>query len=324
MQNLSQLTELFTQYIARNRFLGQPQNLYEPIDYIMSIGGKRIRPVLLLAGYSLFENEVEKALPAAYGFEIFHNFTLVHDDVMDAAPLRRGQMTIHEKYNLSTAILSGDVMMIYAYKYIMESPQESVMEVLKVFTQLSIEVCEGQQMDMDFESRDDVTIREYLEMIRLKTSVLLAGALKAGAVLAKASGEDTENLYRFGENLGMAFQLQDDILDVYGDPKTFGKKVGGDIIQNKKTFLLLKAFEVANAGDRKKLQALLDKNWAHEEDKVEAVRKLYDRLCIKDLAKKEQQKYFDNALRYLGKIGKPEEEKQFFADLLSLSVVRDS
>ena len=248
MRSLSQLQELFQKYISDNQFSDTPTELYDPVNYILSLGGKRLRPILLLMAYNLFKTDVEKALPAAFSVEVFHNFSLMHDDIMDKAPLRRGKPAVHIKYNESTGILSGDVMLIYAFKYLMKlEDQNSLLEIIKLFNQIAIDVCEGQQFDMNFENRTEVTIDEYINMIGLKTAALLAGAMKMGALIAGASDKDAQLLYDFGKNVGIAFQLQDDILDTFGDPEKFGKKVGGDIAQNKKTYLALRAMELANA-----------------------------------------------------------------------------
>ena len=232
----------FLQYLEAKNWIQEPKNLYEPIDYILQLGGKRIRPVLTLMAADIFSGDFQKALPAALAVEVFHNFTLVHDDIMDDAPLRRGQATVHEKWDLNTGILSGDAMLILAYQYFEDYEPHVFQKLSKLFSKTALEVCDGQQLDVDFETRNDVSIPAYIDMIRLKTSVLVAAALKMGAIVAETSNENANLIYDFGLNLGLAFQLQDDYLDTFGDPETFGKQIGGDIIENKKTFLYLKCF----------------------------------------------------------------------------------
>ncbi|WP_186753761.1 polyprenyl synthetase family protein [Echinicola salinicaeni] len=270
-----------------------PKELYEPITYIMSLGGKRIRPLLTLLAYSLYKKDYENALTPAMAVEVFHNFTLMHDDIMDEAPLRRGQTTVHEKWDTNTAILSGDVMLVKAYEILAEVPADKLGDCLSLFNKTAREVCEGQQRDMNFESLDEVTEAEYLEMIRQKTAVLLGFALQFGAILAGASKKDSQYLYDFGVNIGIGFQLKDDLLDVYADQDKFGKQVGGDIIANKKTFLLIKAKELANGEDKKQLEDWLSKTNFDKEEKVKEVRALYDKLGIKDIAENKMTAYFD-------------------------------
>jgi len=272
MQSSSQLQSLFNEFLQKNEFDQQPEGLYDPINYILKIGGKRVRPVLLLLGCNLFDEDVDKALSAAFSIEVFHNFTLLHDDIMDEAPLRRGKPTVHSKYGQNTGILSGDVMLVYAYKYLTQYASHSnFAEILKTFNQVAIGVCEGQQHDMDFETRDDVTINEYLKMIEQKTAVLIAGGLKMGALIGNASIENADCLYEFGRNIGIAFQLQDDILDTFGDPEKFGKKVGGDIVQNKKTFLVLKTLELADEQNRDQLAKIMNTPTTNDNQKIELV-----------------------------------------------------
>ena len=231
----------FEEYLNKKNWIREPKNLYEPIDYIIQLSGKRIRPILTLMAADILSGNFTKALPAALAVEVFHNFTLVHDDIMDDAPLRRGKKTVHEKWDLNRGILSGDAMLILAYQYFENYPPTVFQKLAILFSKTAIEVCDGQQLDIDFETRKEVTISEYLNMIRLKTSVLVAAALKMGAIVAEASEKNADLLYEYGLNLGLAFQLQDDYLDTFGDPETFGKQVGGDIIENKKTFLYIKA-----------------------------------------------------------------------------------
>ena len=252
MDILTYQTE-FLHYLKTKKWIKEPESLYTPIDYILQLGGKRIRPVLTLMVADIFSNDFKKALPAALAVEVFHNFTLVHDDIMDNAPLRRGKKTVHEKWNVNTGILSGDAMLILAYQYFENYEPAIFQKLAKLFSKTALEVCNGQQLDMDFELRDDITIEEYVTMIRLKTSVLVAAALQMGAIVAEANAKDSQLIYDFGSYLGIAFQLQDDYLDTFGNPETFGKQVGGDIIENKKTFLYLKAMALADVGDKKKL-----------------------------------------------------------------------
>ena len=285
MKFLSFYKAQFDQYLNEREILDTPQGLYAPINYILSIGGKRLRPVAVLMAYHLFKEDLEVALPAAYALEVFHNFTLVHDDIMDDAPLRRGKVTVHEKYDVNTGILSGDVMLIRAYDYLLkiESPLAKI-QTLEVFTSVAREVCEGQQYDVDFETRNDVVIEEYLKMIELKTAVLFAAALKIGAILAEATDDQSQNLYEFGRKIGIAFQLQDDLLDSFGDPSKFGKKVGGDIAQNKKTFLVLKALQTADKATQKELLQWMSLKPENEEEKISAVKDIFLRSgVVKDL-----------------------------------------
>jgi len=300
MQKLNQLQSLFRDYLVANQFKQAPQELYEPVNYILNLGGKRLRPVLLLMSYNLFDEKVEKALPAAYAVEIFHNFSLLHDDIMDEAPLRRGQPTVHIKYNTNTGILSGDVMLIYAYEYLTKVEDKSkIASLVKVFNRVAIEVCEGQQYDMNFEERTEVQIDEYLKMIELKTSVLIGGGMEMGAILAGADASDANHIAEFGKNVGIAFQLQDDILDTFGDPEKFGKKVGGDIAQNKKTYLILKAMEVADSDTAASLQELMSTTPADEVTKIKTVTSIFTQLNIRQLAEELKEEYLDKAFMHL-------------------------
>jgi len=309
MQTLHQIQETFEQYLRLNQFGRPPRELYEPVDYILSLGGKRLRPAVLLMGHYLFDDSIEKSLPAAFAVEVFHNFTLMHDDILDEAPLRRGQPTVHEKYNLGAAILSGDVMLIHAYEYLMRLDSPKLGEVLRVFNQTAIEVCEGQQMDINFENRNDVKIEEYLKMIELKTSVLLAAALKIGALLGGATEKDAHALYEFGRNLGIAFQLQDDVLDTFGDPEKFGKKTGGDIAQNKKTFLYLKALEVADEGTKSTLRAYFNDPEVEKETKIKEVVGIFNQHKIKELAEQEKERFQKKALYHLKEVSASPDRK---------------
>ena len=276
-----------------------PAELYEPINYTLSLDGKRIRPALLLMTCEMFGGDIAKAIYPAMGVEVFHNFTLVHDDIMDNSPLRRSQPTVHMRWNKNTAILSGDVMLVKAYQYISRCESLYLPEVLKIFSTIAIQVCEGQQLDMNFEVQENVSIADYIYMIELKTAVLLAGSLKIGAVLGKASESDAQHIYEFGKNLGLAFQLQDDILDVYGDQYKFGKQVGGDIISNKKTFLFLKAQELARGETLYKLQQQFTSNEIEAPEKINVVTAIYNLLQIKEAAEQERNEFFEKAMKHL-------------------------
>ena len=275
MHSIQAYQEHFLNYLQQQHFLRDPKNLYEPIDYILGLGGKRMRPVLTLMAAEVFDTNFEKALPAATAVEVFHNFSLVHDDIMDDAPLRRGKVTVHEKWNLNTGILSGDAMLILAYQYFENYEPAIFKDLAKLFSKTALEVCEGQQYDVDFETRDDVTLADYLKMIEYKTAVLVGAALKMGAIIAQTSKENADYIYDFGLNLGIAFQLQDDYLDCFGDPETFGKQVGGDIIENKKTYLYLKAIEFAQAEERDQLLHLYSIQPEDNSDKIDSVKELF-------------------------------------------------
>ena len=293
-----------------------PAELYVPVNYSLEMGGKRLRPVLLLLGYNLFSDELKNALPASVAIEVFHNFTLLHDDIMDHARVRRNQPTVHIQFSENNAILSGDVMAFLSYQYLMECKSENLLNVVQLFTQTAIEVCEGQQLDMDFEERMNVSAADYLQMIRLKTAVLLACGLKAGALLGNASEEVASHLYDFGLNLGMAFQLQDDLLDTFGDQQTFGKQIGGDILANKKTYLLIKALEKASAVQRKKLVLWMDKTGYDAKTKIEAVTAIYNELRIKETTAAKIDSYFQSSEKYLQSLPVDEMKK---ANLKNLS-----
>jgi len=299
VEELQNLIEKEIKQRSEQLLLKTPVELYQPIQYSLDMGGKRLRPVLLLLSYNLFTDDVKPALPAAVAIEVFHNFTLLHDDIMDKASVRRNRPTVHIKFDANSAILSGDAMAFQSYKYLLECNLSNMTPVFDLFSTTAIEVCEGQQFDMDFENRMDVTAPEYLEMIRLKTAVLLACSLKAGALLANASVELSEELYRFGENLGLAFQLQDDLLDTFGDQKTFGKKIGGDILSNKKTFLLIKALENASPDLRSELLDWIQKEEFNPQEKVEAVTEIYKSSGAKKLAEEKVEIYFKQAMKIL-------------------------
>tara|TARA_B100000795_G_C22805595_1_gene444661 strand:+ start:5632 stop:6597 length:966 start_codon:yes stop_codon:yes gene_type:complete len=296
LKTLREVIALVQQEIKNINYIGEPKELYDPMNYVLQLGGKRLRPVTVLLAANLFSEEINCAVPAAKAVEVFHNFTLVHDDIMDNAPLRRGQETVHEKWNDNVAILSGDSLLIKAYDHFLIGNYANLNAVLKVFNTTAIEVCEGQQLDMNFETRDDVTISEYINMIRLKTSVLVGGAMKIGALVANSSDEDAQYIYDFGVNLGLAFQLQDDYLDCFGDPEKFGKQVGGDIISNKKTFMMLKALELDNTGE---LTRWLDKTDFDIVEKVTAVKLIYKNLGVDKLAFKLMDQYYNKGLESL-------------------------
>ncbi|TCD01154.1 polyprenyl synthetase family protein [Pedobacter psychroterrae] len=307
MHSPTTLLKLIEQSINDISYPTYPSSLYEPISYIMSLGGKRIRPTMLLMATDLFSGDIQKAIPAALAIETFHNFTLIHDDIMDNAPLRRGRQTVHEKWGTNTAILSGDVMMVEANKHITRVELAVLKPALDTFNATAQGVCEGQQLDMEFENRDDVSIEEYIDMIRLKTAVLLGGAMKLGAIVAGANDQEADHIYDFGENLGIAFQLQDDILDVFGDPEKFGKQIAGDIIANKKTFLLLKLQELVSPEDNPKLtQQFSNKDF---EKKIQQVTRLYGNYKIRELATSEMKVYLDKAFKALNNIQVPESQK---------------
>ena len=289
-------------YIRSQKFGEMPQELYEPISYILSLEGKRIRPLLSLLAYGMYKNDPETILSQASAVEIFHNFTLMHDDIMDNAPLRRGKMTVHEKWNSNVAILSGDVMLVRAYDYLLPTEPTLLPKVIRLFNETAAGVCEGQQMDMNFETRDEVHEEEYLTMIRLKTAVLLGYALQMGAILAGANDADAQKIYDFGVNVGVGFQLKDDLLDVYADQAKFGKQVGGDIISNKKTYLLIKALELAEGEDKKKLDYWIAEEDFDKEEKVNAVKGIYGKLGIKKLAEDKMNDFFNQGFEQLESI----------------------
>ncbi len=321
MEQLKHLQNEIEKALAALKVSHQPQALYEPIRYFLSIGGKRIRPILVLLAARMFNNKREDVLNQALAVELFHNFTLVHDDIMDNAPLRRGIQTIHEKWNPSQAILSGDVLMIVAYQYLMRTDAQFMEALMQSFNKMAIEVCEGQQMDMDFEQRDDVTIPEHIEMIRLKTSVLLGCALEIGAIISEASGNDRKNLYDFGVNIGLAFQIQDDILDVYADAEKFGKQVGGDIISNKKTFLYLTARSNANVTQDAIFEAQM--NNSNHAEKVQIIRGLYDELNIRQKSEVAMQEFYEKAMEHLGAISVNQDDKQLLIALSDFLMQRE-
>ncbi|GGG34571.1 polyprenyl synthetase family protein [Bizionia arctica] len=309
MQQVLFYQEAFVSYLNTFTIKRQPESLYNPINYILKLGGKRLRPVLTLMTAEIFECDYKKALDAALSIEVFHNFSLVHDDIMDDAPLRRGEETVHEKWDLNTGILSGDAMLIMAYQ-LFENYDASIFQALaKLFSKTALEVCEGQQFDVDFETRDDVSIPEYLKMIECKTAVLVGAAMKMGAIVAEASEEDQDVIYEFGKNLGIAFQLQDDYLDVFGDPNTFGKQVGGDIIENKKTYLYLKAVEFSEANKKTELQHLYSLNTTDHSEKINTAKQIFITSGSADATQKAIENYTKKAFLVLEKLDISEKNK---------------
>jgi len=301
----------------------KPSSLYEPIQYVLSLGGKRIRPVLALLGYQLWKDHPEDILMPAIGLETYHNYTLLHDDLMDNADMRRGHETVHRRWDANKAILSGDSMLVLAYQRVAQVPAEKLQQVLDLFTVTALEIGEGQEYDMTFETRNDVTEAEYIEMIRLKTSVLLACALKMGAILADAPQLHADRLYKVGEQLGLAFQLQDDLLDVYGDPKVFGKAIGGDITSNKKTYMLINAFNRANPGQRAELEHWIYAKTFDRQEKVAAVTHLYDAIGIRELCEQKINYYFDLARHTLDQVDASAERKEPLLQYMDEMLHRD-
>lgn len=310
MYSSNEILEKVNQALAKLPLDKEPVNLYKPIEYVLSLGGKRIRPVLMLMAYNLYREDVENCMPQALGLETYHNFTLLHDDLMDRADVRRGKPCVHKIWNDNQAILSGDTMLVLAAQMVASGNSSRKADALEIFFQTALGIDEGQQLDIDFETRDDVREEEYIEMVRLKTSVLLACALKIGATMADAPSEDCDTLYRFGEKLGVAFQLQDDFLDVYGDYKTFGKRIGGDILCNKKTYMLINALRLASPEQRKELQSWLAATEYREEEKIQAVTNLYSTIGVDKLALRTIDAYFLEAVKELDLVDLPEEKKK--------------
>lgn len=310
MKTANEILRIFNDYLDHLPYDRKPQSLYEPIRYELSLGGKRIRPSLMMMAYNLYADDVESILPQACSLETYHNHTLLHDDLMDRAGVRRGRPTVHVKWDDNTAILSGDAMLLVACQRMLQCEARLMPQVQNLFIETAIEICEGQQYDMDFETRQDVTEDEYIEMIRLKTSVLLACATKMGAILAGAPEEDAHNLYKFGEQMGLAFQLQDDYLDVYGDPKVFGKAIGGDILCNKKTYMLINAFNRADDRQREELNRWIGAVQPVPEEKIKAVTAIYNEIGVAELAQQKIEHYFAESRRYLDRVGVAAEKKQ--------------
>ncbi len=310
MYSAQEILNLVNEALAALPYDHKPESLYAPIRYALSLGGKRVRPVLMLMSYNLYRDDVKSIMGPALGLETYHNFTLLHDDVMDKAEVRRGKPCVHKAWNENAAILSGDTMLVQAYERMAQCDSAKLQQVMQLFTTTALEIGEGQQYDMEFETRDDVKEEEYIEMIRLKTSVLLACATKMGAMLADASEEDTEHLYQFGESLGLAFQLQDDYLDVYGDYKVFGKKIGGDILCNKKTYMLINAFLKATPEQRTELQKWIDAESFNPDEKIAAVTHIYNSIGVAQLAQEKIASYFQKAQTCLERVNLPSERKQ--------------
>lgn len=310
MKTANEILKMVNEFLDHLSYDRKPESLYEPIKYVLSMGGKRIRPTLMLLAYNLYKENPEDILMNACALETYHNYTLLHDDLMDNADMRRGHLTVHKKWNDNTAILSGDSMLVLAFQRMMQCDTKHLKDILDLFTVTALEIGEGQQYDMEFETRNDVKEEEYIEMIRLKTSVLLACALKIGAILADASAEDAENLYKFGEQIGLAFQLQDDYLDVYGDSKVFGKEIGGDITSNKKTYMLINAFNKANDAQRKELTRWVSARDFDRNEKVDAVTRLYNEIGIDQLAQDKIAYYFAQSKKFLDAVNVPEEKKE--------------
>ena len=310
MRNIQFYQEAFLSFLKDFKISEEPYTLYSPINYILSLGGKRLRPVLTLMAAEIFNCDYKKALDAALSIEVFHNFSLIHDDIMDEAPLRRGKETVHIKWDLNTGILSGDAMLIMAYQLFENYEPDTFQKLAKLFSKTALEVCEGQQYDMDFEIRDDVTIEDYLKMIEFKTAVLVGAALKMGAIVANASEKDQNNIYEFGKNLGIAFQLQDDYLDAFGDPKLFGKQVGGDIIENKKTYLYLKAIEFSSKDNKMELQHLYSISPNDYSDKLVTTKQIFISSGAAEATQEEIKNYTDKAFIVLEKLSVDSDKKE--------------
>lgn len=313
MHSINELQVILKKTFDSISFPQEPSNLYDPIKYTLNLAGKRIRPLLVLMGCDLFHGNVVSAGSAAIAIELFHNFTLLHDDIMDRAPLRRGKETVYKKWNTNVAILSGDTMFALACEYLSRSDRNVLPQALSEFTSTARMVCEGQQYDMNFEKRNEVGIGEYSEMIRLKTAVLIGCSLKLGAILAKAPSSDTDKIYSFGENIGMAFQLQDDLLDTFGDEQKFGKEIGGDILSGKKTFLLLKAMEAGNNKERSELDLCFSDPLIRDEEKIVRVKNIYQTLNIREITLQEIEKYFSAAMQWFEMIDADGKSKQVLA-----------
>lgn len=324
MHSFEDLLAIFNQALEKTSFRGYPPELYDPIEYTMTLGGKRMRPVSLLMSCDMFQGNIQDALEAAIGVEVFHNFTLIHDDIMDKAPLRRGRETVYKKWSENIAILSGDTMFALAYKHFNKSKPSQIPAILETFTQAAIEICEGQQLDINFETSDQVEIDDYLKMIKLKTAVLLAASLRIGAIIAGAGEKDAENIYYFGENLGMAFQLKDDLLDAFGDEEKFGKMSGGDIRTNKKTFLYLKAYEMADAGQTSKLNELFALPDEAHVQKINGVKDIYLSLNIPEITNKKIREYYEIALKHFNRVNADPARKAILHDFAAKLMERDS
>ncbi len=319
MYSWKEIRDKVNEFISTLEYERTPEKIYHPITYTLQQGGKRVRPVILLMAYNLYKEEIENALYPAVAMEVYHNYTLIHDDVMDKADIRRGLPTVWTKWGENQAILSGDTMFVLAYEFMANVPDDKLRAAMALFTEMAKEIGEGQQFDMEFETRNDVTESEYINMIRLKTSVLIANCMKLGAMLAGASKEDANNLYSYGETVGLAFQLQDDLLDVYGDPKLFGKKIGGDICCNKKTFLLIKAMELASPEQRKEIEKRMAQDTFDADEKIAYFTSLYNELGVKEICEERIAALFNDCDRYIDAVSVSDERKQAirnFADSL--------
>lgn len=323
MRGYDQLFPFFEDHLAKQKFENQPRELYAPIDYTLQFGGKRIRPVLTLMSCEMFGGEATTALPQAIAIELFHNFTLIHDDIMDNAPIRRGKKSVFKKWNSNIAILSGDTLFALAYQYAQQAKTEILPDILSVFNKTAIEVCEGQQYDLNYESRNDVTVDEYIEMIRLKTAVLFGASLKIGAIIGGASEEDAKNLYNFGQNIGLGFQLKDDLLDTYGDESVFGKKTGIDILTNKKTFLYLKALEASSVAEKQELLQLYNSGSDYPQKKINRVIDLFSHFKVYQDTEIKIDNYFDEAMYCLNQINVDENKKENFREVAHRMIDRD-
>ncbi|QNL48938.1 polyprenyl synthetase family protein [Olivibacter sp. SDN3] len=324
MYSIADLQLTISQALITKQISREPHTLYEPISYFLSLGGKRLRPVLTLLATDLFSEAIEKSIPAALAIELFHNFTLMHDDIMDQAPLRRGKTSVHEKWNTNTAILSGDAMLIMAYQLLSETDHNYLHQLFASFNKMALEVCEGQQLDLDFGNTYHVTEEQYIQMIRLKTSVLLGTALELGAIISGANDSDRNLIYQFGVNMGIAFQLQDDILDVYGDPDKFGKQIGGDIIENKKTFLLINALELSRGKDAVELKSLVTNNEVDVQYKIASTKKIYDKLNIRSLAEKAKKDFANQAFKALNALSIEQEKTTVLRNFAKSLLIRES
>ena len=323
MKSIETYQKQFLAYLEAYKTIREPKNLYEPIQYILNLGGKRLRPVLTLMTADCFDGEIKTALDAALAVEVFHNFSLIHDDIMDAAPLRRGHQTVHEKWDLNTGILSGDAMLIMAYQLFENYPPNIFQKLAKLFSKTALEVCEGQLYDIDFETRDTVSISEYLKMIEYKTAVLVGAAMKMGAIIANASKDDQERCYEFGKNLGIAFQLQDDYLDAFGNPETFGKQVGGDIIENKKTYLYLKALEFSSEKDKLHLKQLFSSETNNSSEKIQVTKQIFSASGSAEATQKAISFYTTKAFEILKTINISEPKKQILESFGTQLMTRD-
>lgn len=324
MERIAQFQQLFLEHLDNKSFKGEPSSLYEPINYLLNIGGKRMRPVLLLMACEMFDKEVSKAMDAALAVEVFHNFTLAHDDIMDEAVIRRGKPAVHIKYNINSAILSGDLMLIKSYELLATSPgSSSFSSIFEVFNKAAIEICEGQQMDMDFEKRKEVTLEEYLKMVEYKTAVLLGASMQIGALIGGASDNDARELYNFAVDLGIAFQINDDVLDAYGDPSKVGKKAGGDITQNKKTFLWISCLEAMTPADRSTFEQLILLGKDAEQDKIQGILSLYSKYQVRQKAEKRSKLYFEKGLAALEKISIPKQKLNHLITFANNLMVRE-